>query len=521
MAKQAATLEDNLKGILDQLGNLPSVVGKLADAASRLADAMTPLWNAVRNLMSSAEDTVVESAQGKSQAATVDAINRNTAATDKNTNALGRLSGIFERMISLAAQRTGNILGDGKSPLMLGPAGGGGGVPPAEGGGLGSAVGGAASMLGKVAAIAGVAGAALGVFVVGINMAEREFQKIVGLVKLFNPGVVQMFQFALDNLGATIGRAFVPVVQAATGVVREWTAALAPVIQRLTPIMQEFSGIIGNLVANAARALGQVLQSMVPLVRQWLQSFQLLLQVGEPLRAQVAIFIRGIAIIGQVLYEMSGLGVIVRVLTRVFEAFSKIMDVVSAAFDIFEVVITTLVDSFAAMLQSILPLQSIMDTLSRAVQFAIRNLYVFSIMLAKLLGLDGVADALIRSVEDKTKKGDTAAQSPQIKSLDQLSKDLALAAASAAGAAGKGGVNSQQEFWKQTLEEMRIAKNNGVSMKDILAAILTELKRLIPGGGNGAPPMGPAPGAGGPGLGDAAGVIANPFGFLGRKALGL
>ena len=94
------------------------------------------------------------------------------------------------------------------------------------------------------------------VFVVGINMAEREFQKIVGLVKLFNPGVVQMFQFALDNLGATIGRAFVPVVQAATGVVREWTAALAPVIQRLTPIMQEFSNILGNIVALPLIVLG-------------------------------------------------------------------------------------------------------------------------------------------------------------------------------------------------------------------------------------------------------------------------
>ena len=476
MAKQAASLEAEFQKILDGLGDLPGIVGKLGDVVARLASSLTPLMNAIQRLM-----TLNTSSTATNPAATSQSLSN--AATDRNTVATSRLTASIEHLIA-SINKTAMPALPRVNPV---PGGGGGGGAEAVG------------MLGRVAAVAAVAAAAIGVLVVGINLAEREFQKIVGLVKLFNPAVVQAFQFALDNLGATIGRAFVPVIQVAAAVVREWTAALAPVIQALVPIMQRFSEAFGNLLAGSMQTFGSVLQSMLPMLTQWLEVLQLSATMMNAFVQPLMIVARAMALFGRVLYEASGLGTVIRILTRVFEAFSKTFEIVEAAFSILEVTITTVVDSIMTMVSSIFPFKDAMDQLTRAVQYAIRNLYVFSVMLAKFLGFDGLADALIASVEGKTRQGDTAAQSPQIKSLEQLSKDLALAAAAAGGAAGQGGINSQQQFWNETLKEMRLAKANGGSMVDILREIRDALKRLAnPFGGGANPPPGPAqPGVGG------------------------
>lgn len=508
MAKQATNLESELQKILDGLGDLPGIVGKLGDVVARLAASLTPLHNAIQRLMS------LGSTQTANPAATAQALNN--ASTDRNTVATSRLTASIEHLIA-SINKTAMPVLPRANPVAPGGTGGGGEE--------------VAGMLSRVAAIAGVAAAAIAVFVVGINLAEREFQKIVGLVKLFNPGIVQMFQFALDNLGATIGRAFVPVIQVATSVVREWTAALAPVIQSLVPILQQFSDAFGNLLAGALRNLASVLQSMLPMLSQWFEVLQLSATMMNAFLQPVMLAVRALGLFTRVLFEATGLGVIVRVLTRVFEAFSKTFEVVEAAFSILEVTVTSLVDSLMMLLGSLFPFKDIMDSLTRAVQFAIRNLYVFSILLAKFLGLDGVADALIKSIEDKTKQGDTAAQSPQIKTLEQLSKDLALAAASAGGAAGQGGVRNQQEFWQKTLDEMKQARANGGSMVDFLREIRDLLRKLNPIAAA-PPPAGPAQAgvggvpapqaSGGIGMQDIAGAILNPFlaGRLAGKALG-
>ena len=94
--------------------------------------------------------------------------------------------------------------------------------------------------------------------------------------------------------------------------------------------------------------------------------------------------------------------------------------------------------------------------------------------------------------------------------MDQLSKDLALAASAAGGAAGQGGVQNQQEVWNKVLEDAKLARQNGVSIKDVLIDIRKAVEKLIPGGGNApAAPGGPAPGRGGVAGGALGGILGS------------
>lgn len=508
MAKQGASLESELQKLLDGLGEMPGIIGKLGDAVARFANALGPLQAAISRLLSSGSTATASPAE-KSQTLLV-------SATDRNTVVTSRLSATMEQLIAVMTNTAMPNRPQG-TPVPTPPPGAGGAAP------LGA--------MGRLAAVAAIAAAAIAVFVVGINLAEREFAKLLSLVRLYSPGVVQMFENATANLSATIGHAFVPLIQVATQIAREWASAIAPVMQNLVPIVQRFSDAMGNMLVETLRQFASLLQSSLPVLVAFLEVFQATMGGLNAFLQPLMLAVRGLMLFGRILYEASGLGTVVRILTRVFEAFSKAFEVVEAAFSIVEVVVTSLMDAFMTLLSSLFPVKDIMDMLTRAVQWAIRGLYVFSVMLAKFLGFDGVADALIKSVEDKTKQGDTAAQAPQFKTLEQLGKDLALAAVIATGSTGQGGVKNQQEFWQRTLDEMRHAKNNGGSMITLLQEI-RDLLKLKPGENKASAPAGPAnPGVGGvpasvAGGGggipwsDIGGFVANPNAWLAKKALG-
>jgi hypothetical protein len=213
--------------------------------------------------------------------------------------------------------------------------------------------------------------------------------------------------------------------------------------------------------------------------------------------------IRALFLFARVLYEITGLGLLVRVVSKAFEALSIVLQVFEEAMSIVEIVVNTFIDMILELVASVFPVDDAMNKLTQAVQWVIRQMYVFAIVLARFFGLTRVMDALIAHVEGKTRPGDTAAQQPQIKGLEQLTKDLALAAAGAGNAGRNGDVRNQQEFWTRTLEEMRAARANGTSIQEFLDRILTELRLMvagmfrIPGTGPAAPPQGGQAGPGG------------------------
>lgn len=437
-------------------------------------------------------------------------------ATQAVVDALDSLAGTADRILNvleeslqslnaLALEHETRATGNARA-IPVGPAGGAG-----------------ESGLAGLAKAGAVAAASLGVLTLAVNVAQQKFRQIEEYVRLFNPGVVAQFHHALGNVGATIGQAFAPAIQVATEVTRRWAAILAPVMQQLAPVVRQVAETFGNVLVRVLTIFGNLLRAALPAVAQVAMVFGMVAEVLTPVLQGISQVLRVLLLLARVGFELSGFGLVVRVVTKLFEALSTVLTVVDEALSIVEVVVGTLVDAFLEMVAGFIPVKDVMNRLNDAVQWVIRNMYVFAVHLARMAGLTNVVDALIAHVEGKLQTGATAAQQPQIKTLDQLGKDLALAAAAAGGAAGGGnGIRDQREFWQKTLEEMRAAKANGMSIKDLIAAILDELKKLNPFGPG--PAAAPSPGGGQVGAGGlpsgavpgmvAGGLLGGPVGLV-------
>jgi hypothetical protein len=507
----ASDLTDIFKTVLEKLSALPGVVGTLASTVGRLTSQFTPLVSILNTATTAISAANSSSGKGASS----------VAAMDRNTAALTKLTTILEGLISAAASRVygssaGNALALGGGPRMLGPAGGGGGGTPSPPGssGSGTGTGGAASALSKIAVAGAVAAAALGTLAVASRAVEDQFAKMVEYVRLFNPGVVEMFQREINNLGATIGRTFVPVIQMATDVVRQWSGTLAPIMASLAPVMRQLSETVGNILGRGMAQLGNIIRAMLPVFNIFLDVVNLVVQALSATLGVVSVVVQGMAMFARALFEVTGLGVILRTVTRMFEAFNIIMQGVSEGMAIIGIVFDALLSSLMGLVDVTGFINSAMAQLRTAVEAMVRGMLVGTIFLAKFVGALGLVNDLIAYAEGKTMKGDTAAQSPAIKGIEQIAKDMALAASTAGGASGLG-VRSQEEFWSKTLQEMREAKKNGMSIQDLVKAILDELKKIATGGMFGGTPSTPPspPGMGGIGGAIGGGLKGGAIGF--------
>lgn len=486
----AKSLDDVLDSLLDSFGKLPGVIGRIGDAAERMVSGFKPVISALNDLQFSNNTAAVRDAAkvaDTGQKMLVTALERQTVATY-------RLLAATDRLIAVLTRTAVPSLPQGT------PTGGGGGGEAGAASGAGG--------LGRLAAVGAVAAAAFAAVAIAAGLMEREFNRLQATVKLFNPGVIEIFQREMNNLGATIGRAFVPVFQNAIEVVRQMGGILRPIMTSLEPIIRQISDVLANVFLALFRQFASILQASLPAIRIFGELLGLMGQVVASMSAAFAPVIRGLLLFGRLLFELSGLGTILRILTKLLEGFAVVMQVMDAAFTILEAVVNTLVESMNALIQPFIPLRSILDQLTKAVQYVVRNLYVLAVSLARLAGFNDVADAIVESVAKlANQKGDTAAQTPQIKSLEQVTKDLALASAAATAAGGPNGVKNQNEFWTKTLEDLKAARANGANIFGVLIDIKNALLRLAPpgvgAGGAAMPPGGPAaPGAGG--LGDGA-----------------
>ena len=77
----------------------------------------------------------------------------------------------------------------------------------------------------------------------GVPELLGQIQKYVAM---FDPAIVDAFNFAMEELFSTIGRALVPVFEAVIPVVRQFTRALAPVLDQLAPIIAELAQALGR-----------------------------------------------------------------------------------------------------------------------------------------------------------------------------------------------------------------------------------------------------------------------------------
>lgn len=172
-------------------------------------------------------------------------------------------------------------------------------APKDEGGGGGGGVGGIIKgLLGAVGTIVAAVGA-LVAFPALVAAAVSSF------VSALNPGLMQQFTTTLDNLQATIGYAFEPVIGTVVKTLREFAQVLLPLMQQIRPVVAEiietlagaWMAVMTNIILQfkvwftvmtpviqlasiLVSVISQLVEAMTIAVEAWMDAMVFLLGLG-------------------------------------------------------------------------------------------------------------------------------------------------------------------------------------------------------------------------------------------------
>ena len=304
-------------------------------------------------------------------------------------------------------------------------------------------------------------------------------------VSIFDPAIVDAFNFAMEELMATIGRALVPVFEAVIPVVRQFTRTLAPVLDQLAPVIAQLAQAIGGELIKLLPTLQTALVALVPLVKSYAE------QMVNTLRDQAAMLVA---------------------LNAAQTAFSSVVDVLKLAgkgvlealktiFSPILKVFSPITDMFSGIASSGLSLRQNLSRLAIAV----------SAVVAKISSILSGDASIFQEFKDRTlgdlgplKKGDpalAAAQNPQTMAVEQLGKrameQAFIAANRRQGDADKPPDERSAEFLATIAGDVKSIGD--FSMENIENAVkngvLNAMKQVIPSGDGATGFLGPAVGA--------------------------
>jgi len=96
--------------------------------------------------------------------------------------------------------------------------------------------------------------------------------QIRGAVETLNPAAMVAFDLAMRDLMAVFGEAFMPIVQVATSVVREFANTLRPILQTMAPLFKRMAESIGSLLIKNIDKLTQAFERMLPFIEMYIKS---------------------------------------------------------------------------------------------------------------------------------------------------------------------------------------------------------------------------------------------------------
>lgn len=241
-------------------------------------------------------------------------------------------------------------------------------------------------------------------------------------VEALAPGEIQILNQAFRDLNATIGTAFLPVIQNLGEQIHKAAALLEPATEKLAPVFDNLSNAMGNLMLPAVQVLSHTLQGLAP------------------------------------------------ILDGVSQAFVVFSDGVKLA----SALMLSLKDAIGDFISGLLggqgnALSTTLEKLKDAVYRVMTVMVQAAAVIANTFGASSFTAALIKNLQELSegKAGGVggAAQNIQIKGLEAFTKDLAIAAASATGGDKK---KDATDFAAETVAALQKIQQDGVKIQDFV-----------------------------------------------------
>ncbi|MFK4023138.1 hypothetical protein [Streptomyces albogriseolus] len=165
------------------------------------------------------------------------------------------------------------------------------------------------------------------------------FQAILPLVEALAPTIAQISQAlgpALSQLAQALGAALLPIIEALTPILDEVMGAVVQVVQAITPLLKPIGDLIAGIIAALLPVLGPILDVVIDLVDAL---------VG-PLNEIIQAFVPYIELLGQVLAEVFG---------ALEPLFGPLVEIVGELAQVFADVYTQLIQTFMDVIVPLLP----------------------------------------------------------------------------------------------------------------------------------------------------------------------
>lgn len=354
-----------------------------------------------------------------------------TEAIEANTAAqLGTKGDLAKQQTAAKAKAPGNAaqaLATPAAPTAV-PAGGmkaaGGAVAKAGGAAVSAATGGMAAGAAALAAAP----------VAFLEMMQGLAGKIGSFVDAVNPGIMVQLDMATRDLTAVIG------------------TALAPIMQAIVPIIKDFASALLPVARLVAETFGRIIESLQPAIDAITEIFFIAAATLMPIVEMV--------------------GDIFTTIAPIFTALAAVAKAIWLAFG-------SLVTALVGIIRDLFGFNvgDVLKDFAEGVQVAMNNLIAVLVRgIASLLKFFGFTSALSNltkffkglAAPKASAEGIAAAQNAQVKSIESVGRDAALAAVIASVVPGGKAGKKPEDFYADMVTELEGIGGNGT---DLVAAI--------------------------------------------------
>ena len=308
------------------------------------------------------------------------------------------------------------------------PAGGmkaaGGAIAKAGGAAVGAAAGGMAAGAAALAAAP----------VAFLEMVQGLAGRIGSFVDAVNPGIMVQLDMATRDLTAVIG------------------TALAPIMQAIVPIIKDFASALLPVARLVAETFGRIIESLQPAIDAITEIFFIAAATLMPIVEMV--------------------GDIFTTIAPIFTALAAVAKAIWLAFG-------SLVTALVGIMRDLFGFNvgDVLKDFAEGVQVAMNNLIAVLVRgIASLLKFFGFTSALSNltkffkglAAPKASAEGIAAAQNAQVKSIESVGRDAALAAVIASVVPGGKAGKKPEDFYADMVTELEGIGGNGT---DLVAAI--------------------------------------------------
>jgi predicted PurR-regulated permease PerM len=243
-------------------------------------------------------------------------------------------------------------------------------------------------------------------------------------VQAINPALMEQLNYVNRDLTAVIGTALIPIVKEATQVYRTAADSLLEPMQKLRPIIADFSSAIGNMIDSLSSSSAYILSGLMP-------TLQMFADVGKLVGVTLEVVIRAFGGLMAILNPF--INVLSSVVSTLLKPFQFLADVINDVVKAFEVIAVGIGQAFNAIFNSIGgmfsgvggTISNFGEALRKINQVIMSFFVVLTAMILRLMGITSAIDAMTKQVggQEGVSTGYQAAQA-SVTGIDSFNQSL-------------------------------------------------------------------------------------------------